>query len=35
MVAPSVPPGTIVLMTILTFVLFAAGLVVVAVFGGQ
>jgi len=35
MVAPSVPPGIIVLMTILTFALFAAGLVVVAVFGGQ
>lgn len=34
MAAPTVPPGAIVLMTILTFVLFAAGLGVVAVFGG-
>lgn len=35
MAAPTVSPGAIVLMTILTFALFAAGLGVVAVFGGR
>ena len=35
MAAPTVSPGAIVLMTILTFALLAAGLGVVAVFGGR